>query len=89
MLVAIRNMLFQPLTFSANGNVGGLHLCSRERAVIAEDQLSQEIKSAADRGLVSLTQIPGSTQPDPRVEMANDEHAPEDVSPAKSRKRGQ
>ena len=89
MLIAIRNLLFQPLSFELNGDAECIHLCSRERKTIREDQISQEIRNAADCGIVSLTEIPGSTRSDPRVETATDEHAIEDVPAAKSRKWGQ
>jgi hypothetical protein len=57
-MIEVRNILFQPLALHlAKGPGGmqeGLHLGPRERRRIRQDQLSSEIRKAADRGLVSL-----------------------------------
>ncbi len=74
-LIEIRNLLFQPLAFHLSGDGGGLHLGSRERRIISKGQLSDEIRTAAARGFVSISDVPESTQPDPRVEPIDVEHA--------------
>ena len=50
----IKNLLFQPLTFSASQDNQGTHLCARELKDIAEEEITNEIRLAADRGFVSL-----------------------------------
>ena len=55
-MIAIKNLLFQPLTFQLAGGGQGLHLNPRERKVISRENLSAEIETAAKRGLVSLTE---------------------------------
>ncbi len=88
-MIEIHNLLFQPLTFHLSGDVRGIHLGSRERKTIADDQLSDEIRAAADRGLVTIAVVPESTQPDPRVEPADGEHrsVPGDDNQAMARQR--
>ncbi|MHB9036947.1 MAG: hypothetical protein ACYC64_09780 [Armatimonadota bacterium] len=78
-MIEIRNLTFQPLTFHLAGNAGGIHLNSRELKTIADDQLSDEIRVAAERGFVSVTDVSENTQPDPRVEIADGEHSSEPV----------
>ena len=56
-MIAIKNLLFQPLTFQLAGGGQGLHLGPRERREISEEHLSDELKTAADRGLVTLTEV--------------------------------
>ena len=75
MLIEIRNLMFQPLTLHLSGDAGGVHLGSRERRTIHEDQLSDEIRTAAARGFVSIADVPERTQPVPRVETVDGEHA--------------
>ncbi|MHB9037899.1 MAG: hypothetical protein ACYC64_14675 [Armatimonadota bacterium] len=87
-MIEIRNLTFQPLTFHLAGDAGGIHLGSRELKTIALDQLSDEIRTAALRGYVSIADIPERTQPDPLVETAHNEHTAEPaVDHAKPRKR--
>jgi len=73
-LIEIRNLLFQPLTFHLSGGAGGIHLGSRERRTVRSDELSDEIRTAAARGFISIADVPESTQPDPCVEPMDDEH---------------
>lgn len=91
-MIEIHNLTFQPLTLHLAGDGGGIHLGSRERRVITNEQLSDEIRSAAARGFVALSEA-GSTLPDPRVETVDVEHniepAGDDESQAKQRKRRQ
>ena len=76
-MIEIRNLMFQPLAFHLAGEEGGIHLGSRERRTIPEDQLSDEIRVAAARGFVSLSEVTESTQTDPRAETTDDEHVAE------------
>lgn len=75
-MIEIRNLMFQPLSFHL-ADEGGIHLGSRERRTIPEEQLSEEIRVAEARGYVSLSEAVENTQPDPRVETTDDEHAAE------------
>ncbi len=56
-MIAIKNLLFQPLTFQLAGKGRGLHLGPREHRVIDPKQVSTELKTAAQRGLVTLTKV--------------------------------
>ena len=53
-MIATKNLLFQPLTFQLAGAGQGLHLGPRERREISEEHVSAELKTAAQRGLISL-----------------------------------
>ncbi|MEN6358274.1 MAG: hypothetical protein ABFD83_14470 [Armatimonadota bacterium] len=87
-MIEIRNLTFQPLALHLAGDAGGIHLRSREIKAIAAEQFSDEIRMAAERGFVSISDVPVRTQPDPRVETANNEHIAEPmVDQAKPRKR--
>jgi len=48
-------MLFQPLTLQLAADNAGLHLNAREVKEVLEHQVSDGIRRAASRGLVSLT----------------------------------
>lgn len=50
----IKNLLFQPLALHLAGDGEGLHLSARECRQILKDRVSDEIRLAARRGLVSL-----------------------------------
>ncbi len=54
-MIEIRNLLFQPLTFQLAGEQRGLHLGSRQRKLVDDAQVSEEIRTAAKRGFVALT----------------------------------
>ena len=54
-VIEIKNLLFQPLTFHLAGDGRGLHLNPRGRKTLSEDEISPEIRAAAKRGFVSLT----------------------------------
>lgn len=55
-MIEIKNLLFQPLTFHLASDGQGLHLNTRERKSIGNEQMSPEIEAAAKRGLISLTE---------------------------------
>lgn len=92
-MIEIRNLMFQPLTFHLIGDERSIHLNARERRLVSPDEVSDELRAAASRGFVSLTEVSGSTQPDPRVETAEREYdvdpASEDRVAARQRKRRQ
>jgi len=69
---AIKNLLFQPLTFHLAGGGRGLHLNPPERIRLEEDYISPEIDAAAKRGFVSLTP---ATPTVPEPETAREEPA--------------
>ena len=50
----IKNLLFQPLSLHLSVDNEGLHMNAREVTDVLEHQVSNEIKLAAARGLVSL-----------------------------------
>lgn len=50
----LKNLLFQPLTLHLSVDSEGLHLNGREVKEVLEHQVSDEIRLAATRGLVSL-----------------------------------
>jgi len=50
----LKNLLFQPLTLNLSVDNEGLHLNGREVKDVLEHQISDEIRLAAARGLVSL-----------------------------------
>ena len=53
-MIEIKNLLFQPLTLHREGTRGGLYLGPREKALLAEAEVSEEMRKAASRGLASL-----------------------------------
>lgn len=55
-MLEIKNLQFQPLTLHQNGNKS-LHLGPREKAHIAEADLSAEISTAQKRGLISINPV--------------------------------
>jgi len=50
----IKNLLFQPISLNLSLDGCGLHLNAREAVEVLDHQVSDEIKLAAARGLVSL-----------------------------------
>ncbi len=66
-MIAIKNLLFQPLTFQLAGGGQGLHLGPRERREISDEHVSAEIRTAAQRGLVTLTEIPVPPKASPKA----------------------
>ena len=73
-MIEVRNLMFQPLTFHLSGDMGGIHLNSRERKLISSDQVSDEMRAAASRGFISLAETRISTQPSSRVATSEPEH---------------
>ncbi|MHB9037080.1 MAG: hypothetical protein ACYC64_10450 [Armatimonadota bacterium] len=86
-MIEIRNLTFQPLTFHLAGDAGGIHLNSREEKTIGDDQLSDEIRTAAERGFVSIADVSKRTQPDPLVETTVGEHSSEPVESQQRQKK--
>ena len=66
-MIEIRNLLFQPLTFQLAGEERGLHLSSRQRKLVEDAQVSEEMRSAAKGGFVVLTPLeqPDQTEAQP------------------------
>lgn len=56
-MIAIKNLLFQPLTFQLAGKGRGLHLGPRESRLVSKKDVSEELRAAEKRGLVTLTQV--------------------------------
>jgi len=54
MKINIKNLLFQPLALHLAAGGEGLHLSARECREILTEHISEEIRLAAERGLVSL-----------------------------------
>lgn len=54
-MIEIRNLLFQPLIFQMAIEQRGLHLGSRQRKLIEDTEVSEEIRIAAKRGIIELT----------------------------------
>ena len=54
MKINIKNLLFQPLALHLATDGKGLHLSARECKEILTEHVSEEIRLAAERGLVSL-----------------------------------
>ena len=71
-MIEIRNLLFQPLTFQLAGEQRGLHLGSRQRKLVDDAQVSDEIRTAAKRGFVALTILEQSDQPETQPAASED-----------------
>jgi hypothetical protein len=63
-VIEIRNLLFQPLTFQLAGNEHGLHLGSRQRKLVEDAEVSEEMRTAAKGGFVVLMTLEQSDQPE-------------------------
>ncbi len=55
-MIEIRNLQFQPLTFQLSTK-DSLHLGPRECKIIAPKDVSEEIRTAAKRGLLRITDL--------------------------------
>lgn len=74
-MIEIRNLLIQPLTFQLAGEQRGLHLGARQRRLIEDAHVSEDIRSAAKGGFIALTPQTEPDQPEaqPVVEPEIDE----------------
>ena len=63
-MIEIRNLLFQPLTFQLAGEEGGLYLTSRQRKLVEDAQVSEEMRTAATRGFVVITPLEQQDPPE-------------------------
>lgn len=63
-MIEIRNLLFQPLTFQLAGEERGLHLSSRQRKLIEDAQVSEEMRTAERGGFIVLTPLEQPDQPE-------------------------
>jgi len=84
-LIELKNISFQMLTFHLAGDAGSIHLGSRERRILDEKQVSDEMRKAASRGFISITSVAENAQPDPVVESPDNEHM--EPRPSKRRTR--
>lgn len=71
-MIEIRNLLFQPLTFQLAGQRLGLHLGSRQRKLVEDAHVSEEIRTAARRGFVALTALEQPEQPEAQSAAAEE-----------------
>ena len=90
-MIAIKNLLFQPLTFQLSGEGQGLHLGPRERREIGDEHVSAELSTAAQRGLITLTEVvepPKASPKAPRRSKAPSRAASKETkSPAPRRRK--
>ena len=63
-MIEIRNLLFQPLTFQLTGEEHGLHLGPRQTRSVEDALVSDEIKTAGERGFLDLKIIPPEFDPE-------------------------
>ena len=64
-MVEIRNLKFQPLTLHLADSTRSVHLAPRGRTEIADGDVSEEIRRAAERGFLVLRD-PKPPAPDER-----------------------
>lgn len=60
-MIAITNKLFQPLTFQREGVAEGLHLGPRERQLLPDAEVSEEMRRAEYRGYITLYPLTAPT----------------------------
>ncbi|MHB9023469.1 MAG: hypothetical protein ACYC7E_04760 [Armatimonadota bacterium] len=78
-MIELTNTLFQPLTLQATSGTG-IHLAPRGRTVVADAEVSEEMRRAARRGFIRLQ---------PAITAAPVEPPPDDaVSKSGKRKEG-
>ena len=70
-MIAIKNLLFQPLTFGLATQGQGLHLGPRESRLVSKKDVSDELRAAAQRGLVTLTQVVEAPKAQPKAAPAS------------------
>ena len=70
-MIAIKNLLFQPLTFGLATQGQGLHLGPRESRLVSKKDVSDELRAAAQRGLVTLTQVVEAPKVQPKAAPAS------------------
>ncbi len=84
-MIAIKNLLFQPLTFGLATQGQGLHLGPRESRLVSKKDVSDELRAAAQRGLVTLTQVVEAPKVQPE---AQPKVAPASKTPSKAAAKG-
>ncbi len=85
-MIEIRNLQFQPLTFQL-GAEGSLHLGPRQKKSIARKDLSAEIKTAAKRGLVRISDLSTGSAPTQDQPAGSKETATEETRAAQTKRR--
>ena len=71
-MIEIKNLLFQPLSLHRRDGTG-IHLGPRRRATIEDEAVSEEMRRAEARGVVSLAPLAEAGSPDspePQVVLA-------------------
>lgn len=81
-MTEIKNLLFQPVTLHRAGGAG-LHLGPRERAAMPEEALSEDIRRAERRGVVSLAPVQ-ATAPQP-IASPEPEPLPDEAHPRRKK----
>ena len=85
-MIEITNTLFQPLTLQATSGTG-IHLAPRGRVILADAEVSEEMRRAARRGFIHLQPTPGT--PDiPGDDAAMSKAAKTKIPMASGRKEG-
>jgi hypothetical protein len=77
-VIEIRNLLFQPLTFQLAGEEGGLYLTSRQRKLVDDAQVSEEMRTAATRGFVVITPLEQPDGPEAQSDEIGSADTPSD-----------
>lgn len=75
-MIEVKNLLFQPLTLRREEPAGGLYLGPREKATLRGKEISEEMRLAEARGLISIRQLPApepATKTDPEAAKAKKE----------------
>lgn len=63
-MIEIKNLLFQPLSLHRRDGTG-IHLGPRKRAVIEDNAVSEEMRRAEARSVVSMAPVAEAGRPDP------------------------
>lgn len=87
-MMKIKNLLFQPLTLHTARDGKGLHLASRECREIPKEHISEEIRLADRRGLISLIEKSAAPVDGIAVAVQSTEGSPASVQPEQKKGRG-
>jgi hypothetical protein len=86
-MIEITNRLFQPLTLQASTGVG-VHLPPRGRVTVAEADVSEAMRRAAQRGFILLQPLEAPVAPTPPEAQGIDHPASEPPTRRHARKEG-
>ncbi|MHB9131140.1 MAG: hypothetical protein ACYDBB_08630 [Armatimonadota bacterium] len=56
-MIELTNKLFQPLTFQRFGSLDGVHVGPRGRITLADEHVSEEMRRAERRGVITLRPV--------------------------------